>query len=129
MSTRLIKGYANDAGVDVELDHSVEFKPHSTTVVPLGINYVCQKNECGIICARTSAAKKGLIIANCPVDPDYKGDWHAIVHNVSDEHIIYPAGTAFCQIVFYRFNSAPAEIKKQGKRTVSAFGKTDIKEE
>ena len=121
-----VKGYADDAGCDVILKKDVIFNPQETQVIDLEVTATPKENTMGFLCSRTSAAKKGLIVAMCPIDPNYNGTIHAIVHNVSNDTIIYYAGEAFCQLVFVPIltNVVNAKIKKEGKRSSGNFGST-----
>lgn len=123
---RFIRGYVDDAGTDIVLTDPVIFKAHSTTVVDLHVKANIHVRESGFLFARTSAAKRGLIVATCPIDPNYSGSVNAVVHNVSDEDVFYGVGEAFCQIVVVPFVPVKADkIKKKGTRSDGAFGSTD----
>lgn len=123
---RLCKGYANDAGYDVLLSQSVYLKPFETKVVDLGIQATPNEGTMYILLPRTSAAKQGLYVAACPIDPDYTGNIHAIVTNLGSEYILYNEGEAFCQLVPIQLANCilKANVKKQGRRTDGAFGST-----
>ena len=77
-----------------------------------------------LICARTSAANKGLSVATCPIDANYTGEVLAIVHNTSNDIIKYKAGESFCQYVTCKINVADVPCKKEGKRSISNLGGT-----
>lgn len=123
-----LKGYKNDAGVDVILHENVTLKPKSMNVIDLGISVKVRKGEMAFLVSRTSAAKNGVLVMQCPIDADYSGTINAIAYNFNDSPIVYPAGSSFCQIVYvpikYRIN---CETKKKGRRTNSKFGETDKK--
>lgn len=126
LNERFVKGYEDDAGTDIILTEGVVFEPHSTTVVDLKVKAHIHIKESGFLFARTSAAKQGLIVAACPIDPNYSGSINAVVHNMSDDRLFYGAGEAFCQIVVVPFIPVKADrIKKKGTRTDGAFGSTD----
>ena len=126
LNERFVKGYEDDAGTDIILTKGVIFKAHSTTVVDLNVKANIHVRESGFLFARTSAAKQGLIVAACPIDPNYSGSVNAIVHNVSDDDLFYGAGESFCQIVVVPFVPVKADkVKKKGTRTDGAFGSTD----
>ena len=122
-----VKGYAEDAGTDVTLKEDVTFLPMSTQTVRLHVCVTPHEGELAYLCARTSAAAKGLCVAMCPIDPNYCGEVLAIVHNVSNDIIEYKAGEAFCQVVSMPFTNLviPDKIKKVGTRTDSNRGGTD----
>lgn len=124
---RFAKGYMEDAGVDVILDRDVTFLPMSTTSVELNVQITPKENEMSFLCARTSAANKGLSVATCPIDANYSGNVSAIVHNMSNTVITYKKGEAFCQYVTCKIIvNRDTKCKKEGKRTVSKFGGTDV---
>lgn len=124
---RLIKGYKNDAGSDIILDNDVLLPAQMLSVVNLGkLPKTIPCGLCGIIAPRSSAARKGIFIANCPIDTDYCGDVHAIVYNTGHDCLHYKAGEAFCQLVVYGIAyDMDVEVKKKGSRTTGAFGSTN----
>lgn len=119
---RLSKGYESDAGVDIILDHDVEFLPHSTTEVSLNWNYNPQPNETGLLLLRSSAGKKGLSINTSPIDPGFEGDVSCIIQNNSDQIITYKKGEAFCQLVVLPFVTVSAPVRKFGSRGKGKYG-------
>ena len=129
MKVRLSKGYKNDAGYDVILNKDIVLKP-GLNVVDLEISIRVNEGEFAYLCSRTSSAKEGIFIHQCPIDADYTGNVHAIIQNMSGEYKLYNEGTSFCQIVYCKMGNCNEEyiIKKQGKRTDGAFGSTDKKE-
>lgn len=122
---RFMKGYAADAGVDIIMNKTVTFLPMSTTTIDLDVQITPERGQMAFLCARTSAANKGLSVAACPIDPYYTGNVSAIVHNMSNDVITYNKGEAFCQYVMIKIITPKAPAKKKGKRTVSKFGGTD----
>ena len=123
---RFKKGYEDDAGTDILLDRDVVFMPMSTTNVDLNVQITPQADEMAFLCARTSAASKGLSVATCPIDPYYNGNVTAIVHNMSNDIIVYHKGEAFCQYVTTKIiTDRVTEPKKKGRRTTSKLGGTD----
>lgn len=122
-----VKGYKDDAGTDVILKEDVTFMPMSTTKYDLKVQMIPKENEMGFLCSRTSAAAKGLIVAMCPIDPNFNGTVTAIVHNVSNNIITYRKGESFCQAVFtpiLQNLNDKAFIKKEGKRGDGKLGST-----
>lgn len=124
---KFVKGYVDDAGVDIILQEDATFMPMSTVNYNLHIQYTPKEGQMAFLCARTSAAAKGLTVATCPIDPNYTGDVMAIVHNISNDIIEYKKGQAFCQLVVVDIETLKdgIKIKKKGKRTTSNLGGTD----
>lgn len=126
---RFTKGYEDDAGVDVVLKNDVTFLPHSTCSVDLNVKVTPKKGEMAVLCARTSAAIKGLNVAMCPIDANYTGDVTAIVHNISNNVVEYKKGESFCQWVGIKLSSIKnisdeIVVKKKGKRSDGKLGST-----
>lgn len=123
---RFSKGYDADAGIDILLDKKVTFMPQSTTRVDLNVYITPDIGKMAFLCARTSAAAKGLCVAMCPIDPNYTGIVTAIVHNISNDIIEYNVGEAFCQVIGTDAHDAANAyvVRKQGKRTDSKLGGT-----
>lgn len=118
------KAYENDAGMDIIMDKDCIFLPHHTTTLPLDLKFTPEKGEMALICSRTSAAKKGLIVAMSPVDPEYNGNLTAIVHNISNNLIEYKKGESFCQLVVIPINVRNCETRCNGNRTDGKLGST-----
>ena len=120
------RGYEADAGADIILKQDVMFMPMSSTSFSLKVKVTPKEGEMAILCSRSSAAAKGLIVAMCPIDPNYTGEVLAIVHNVSNSIIKYKQGEAFCQVVTIPFNKTDvnAVVKKEGKRSDGNLGST-----
>lgn len=121
------KGYLADAGTDIILSKPAIFLPLSTTAVNLNVGCTPDEGYMAFLCARTSAANKGLVVATCPIDPNYTGMVTAIVHNVSNNVVTYERGESFCQIVAVptaKIESGPTLIKNTGKRTDGKLGST-----
>lgn len=124
---RFSKGYKNDAGVDIIIDRPIVFAPKQITSFNLGVSIIPKKNHMAIIAPRSSYAKQGLIVCNCPIDADYTGDVHAIVYNGSDYPISCAKGQAFCQVMMIKIKTIKnVEIRKHGKRKTGNFGSTNV---
>lgn len=124
---RFVKGYEADAGVDILLDKDVTFLPMSTSTIDLNVKVIPKEGFMGVLCARTSAANKGLNVAMCPIDPNFNGNVTAIVHNISNKIIEYKTGQAFCQVVMLPISySIESKVKKDGKRSNGKLGSTGV---
>lgn len=124
---RFVKGYYDDVGVDVLLDRDVTLLPMSTQPVPLNVQVTPEVGKFAFLCARTSAAAKGLHVAMCPIDPNYTGNVIAIVSNISNKIVEYKKGEAFCQVVMTEFiNNTTVTCKKKGVRSNGNLGSTGV---
>lgn len=125
--TQFKKGYRDDVGIDICLDHDVRFGPFETKVIDIGVNIPTRPYRSIMMCARTSAAKQGIIVNQCPIDPNYEGNPHIIAHNCSPNIVTFEAGKAFAQL--YAFDCQDLqidfEVKRCGYRCDNNFGSTD----
>ena len=123
---RFKKGYIADAGTDVILDRDIVILPMSTMAVDLNVTVTPNEGEMAVLCARTSAATKGLCVAMCPIDANYTGNVTAIIHNVSNQILSYKKGEAFCQVVGLPITNCTGDVyvKKPGKRSDGKLGST-----
>lgn len=126
-SNYLTKGYAEDAGLDIALKKKVTFEPKSVKCVDLDVVITPIKNTMSYLVSRTSAAAKGIYVASCPIDANYRGTINAIVYNFSDEQIVYEKNEAFCQLVTVPIvkPNCKYKVKKKGKRSYGKFGSTN----
>ena len=125
--TTFKKGYKDDIGIDICLDFKVIFKPFETKVIDTGISIPTRLYRSVMMCSRTSAAKQGIIVNQCPIDPNYNGNIHIIAHNCSNNVVIFDPGKAFAQLYAFDCQEIPVEveIKQSGSRSNNAFGSTD----
>lgn len=122
---RFSKGYQEDAGIDVLLTEDVVFMPHSTRCVDLNVQVTPHTGHMAFLCARTSAAAKGLSVAMCPIDPNFTGNVTAIVHNISNKIVRYNKGDSFCQVIYTKFHDpGNYTVRKKGKRSDGKLGST-----
>lgn len=128
--TQLCKGYKDDIGIDVCLDYDVRFEPFQTLVLDTGLQLPTNYRRSIMMCARTSAAMRGIIVSQCPIDPNYSGTAHIIAHNCSNEIVEFSRGEAFAQIYAFDIQEIPVDIKikKPGIRENHGFGSTDKEE-
>ena len=125
--TTFKKGYDSDVGIDICLDYDVTFRPFETKVIDIGVNIPTRAYRSIMMCARTSAAKRGIIVNQCPIDPGYEGNAHIIAHNCSSHTVTFEAGKAFAQMYAFDCQDVPVdfEIKRYGCRYGNNFGSTD----
>ena len=125
--TRFSKGYKDDVGVDICLDHDVILEPFETKVINIGTPVPTRQGVATMMCARTSAASKGIIVNQCPIDPNYDGNAHIIVHNCSNKRVVFPQGVAFAQLYAFYIQQPNIDysVKRHGYRGDNAFGSTN----
>lgn len=120
----IVKGYEDDAGVDLLLPEDVYILPFETKVIDVISPVKLTEREVGLILPRTFAARAKLYVASCPIDPHYYGPLGIIVTNLSHETQTFKQGTAIAQLMVFRFEPIKCRTRKRGKRSDSRFGKS-----
>lgn len=123
----------NDAGFDLSTKTSVVIYPGETVFVPTG--YCPDKHDIpdgsvGLVFARSSLSKKGLLLANGVgvIDSGYEGEVLVALHNLTDSPVVLEEHERIAQIVVLRLESLSelyAEpAKSSRKRGKGGFGST-----
>lgn len=84
-----VRANATDAGLDLKSKETVYLKPNIRTMVGTGVSVKIPKNHVGMLFARSSLSKKGLLLANAVgvIDSDYRGEIMApLVYVPMDPH-------------------------------------------
>lgn len=112
-----IKGYENDAGVDIVLDDNIIIRP-GYNEIELPAIYTPGKGEVAFLVARGSTAKKGIFPIPVAIDTDYDGPIHAFIINTSDRTYAFGPGERICGIVNLKLGEdrVSYKIAKSGNR-------------
>lgn len=115
---KYVRGYKNDAGVDIVLDDYLTIRP-GLNVVDLPATYTPGEGEVAFLVPRGSTAMKGIFPIMVAIDTDYKGIIHGFVVNVTDTTHVWKPGERAFGIVNLKLGEdrVKFEVAKQGKRT------------
>jgi dUTP pyrophosphatase len=105
----------------------VVLAPGHRAMVPTGIYSELPENVEAQIRSRSGLAlKNGIVVLNAPgtVDPDYRGEWHVILHNVSREPFAILDGARIAQAVFADTLQLTFELPEAAVRGAGGFGST-----
>lgn len=130
---RPYRQHDGDAGADLEARIPHIIYPHETIMVKTG--YTPQKfdippDAVGLVFARSSLHKKGLILANSVgvIDSGYEGEVLVPLHNLTDSPVVLEEHERIAQIVVLRLENLSelyAEpAKSSRKRGQGGFGST-----
>lgn len=87
------KGTADSAGWDLCCIDDVTIPPRSNLTIPISERFVFGASHLfGKIEARSSAARRGIIVRGGIIDSDYRGPISVMLTNTSDEEYSCPAG-------------------------------------
>ena len=114
---KFVKGYAEDAAVDIILDDVLEIAPGYQTVV-LPCKFTPGPNEVAFLLARSSTAKKGIFPIPVAIDTGYEGIIHAFVVNTTDRKQVFMPGERAFSIVNLALGKdrVKYDVAKPGKR-------------
>ena len=117
-----IKMHKTDCGYDCFLPEDIIIKAHEVKKIDLKVSIKLKKNECAIICARSSIAIQNIICNTSPIDCGYNGPVHAIVHNISNNDMLFKSKDRICQIVIFNIPFKKERFISKAKRNNGSFG-------
>lgn len=115
---RYVRGYKNDAGIDIILNDYLTIRP-GLNVVELPAKYTPGEGEVAFLVPRGSTAKKGVFPIMVAIDTDYTGIIHGFVVNISETTHVWKPGERAFGIVNLKLGQDRAKftVVKDGKRT------------
>jgi dUTP pyrophosphatase len=93
------RAHAGDAGLDLYALESFSLAPQEGRVCRTGIAVALQPGTVGMICDRSSMAKRGVKIAGGIVDAGYRGEIHVVLWNLSQAQVEVQAGDRVAQML------------------------------
>lgn len=86
--------------------------PHETKLIPLGFAMeIAHLNAFAMIVSRSGLARDGIVVDSAPkvIDPDFRGEVHVPIKNLSDHPYIIEEGQRIAQMIFQEFFEATFE--------------------
>ena len=120
------KKYVHDAGMDVYLNNDTLIKAHETVDIPLGFGLGVPTGFMVQLIERSSIAKLGITTHISPVDPDYSGEIHLIVTNLTNEDKSFTKGERIAQLVMVPiayFEITKENIERRNTNGLGSSGK------
>ena len=93
----------------------------STKTLPTGLSIELPEGYAALVCSRSGlAAKHGIQVLNAPgvIDSDYRGEIGVILHNNSDNCVVFRAGDRIAQLMI-------VPVLQVDWVSVDALGETD----
>lgn len=117
------------AGFDLFSTENVTVEPHSTSKIDTGIAIAVDKNQVGLIFARSGLAiKQGLRPSNCVgvIDADYRGNVIVALYNDSNIEREINIGDRIAQLIVMNYDSELEECQEldDTERGEGGFGST-----
>lgn len=121
------RAHVDDAGLDLYALEDVVVEAGQGRMARTGIAMAIPEKHVGLICDRSSLAKKGLKTAGGVVDAGYRGEVQVVLWNLSRDAIRVAAGERVAQMLILPIATpAPVEVKDLGQTTrgTGGFGST-----
>ena len=121
--------HVRDAGLDLfapEKEGAYIVHPHSTLHVDTGVYVELPANTVGFIKSRSSMFKAG-IMTDGVIDECYRGSIGVMLHNSTDEPLVFCAGQRIAQLVIVPCvytDLVPTDILSNTDRGEDGFGST-----
>lgn len=123
---KLYRAHENDAGADVYSTINAVLAPGTTTKIPLGFGLELPDGYAAFIFPRSGLASNGIVCELPPIDSGYRGEVHAIVSNVGNNHYTISDKDRIGQLVVVPIVVADFidyDIKERGDGAFASTGK------
>ena len=121
------RAHADDAGLDLYSLEDAELAPGQGRVVHTGVAMAIPAGHVGLVCDRSSMAKRGLKTAGGVIDAGYRGEVGVMLWNISTVTHALKKGERIAQLLVIPIATpAPVDSDDLGEtaRGVGGFGST-----
>lgn len=122
----LTRHHHNDAGADICSPDTLDIYPYEIKKINSGISIEMPDGFMGLVMPRSSTGSKGLIPVLSPIDSGYRGTFHMIMQNLSNEVIHIEAGDRIAQLVIIPCLCCDFVEDINDYRYNGAFGSTGV---
>lgn len=121
------RAHPDDAGLDLYSLEDAELLPGQGNVIRTGIAIAVPFGHVGLVCDRSSMAKRGLKTAGGVIDAGYRGELGVVLWNISGAPQSVKKGERLAQLLVLPVATpAPVEVEDLGltARGAGGFGST-----
>jgi dUTP pyrophosphatase len=121
------RAHPDDAGLDLYSLEDAELLPGKGNVIRTGIAIAVPFGHVGLVCDRSSLAKRGLKTAGGVIDAGYRGELGVVLWNISGSPQSVKKGERLAQLLVIPVATpAPVEVEDLGltARGAGGFGST-----
>lgn len=112
------RAHADDAGLDLYALEDAELLPGVGRVVRTGVAVAIAAGHAGLVCDRSSMAKRGLKTAGGVIDAGYRGEVGVMLWNIARQAQVVKKGERIAQLLIIQV-ATPSPVASQD------LGKTD----
>jgi dUTP pyrophosphatase len=119
------RAYEHDAGLDLFSLNSFKLAPGETFPVATGIAVEIPVGFVGLCRDRSSMGRKGISVLAGVIDSGYRGEILVVLHNLTQEHFEFEAGSKIAQMLLLPVSTMPTfEVEELGtsERGEKGFG-------
>ena len=121
------RAHADDAGLDLYSLEDAALAPGDGKVVRTGVAVAVPAGHVGLVCDRSSMAKRGLKTAGGVIDAGYRGELGVVLWNISGAAQAVKKGERLAQLLIVPV-ATPAPVESESldetARGASGFGST-----
>jgi dUTP pyrophosphatase len=121
------RAHPDDAGLDLYSLEDAGLAPGEGKVVRTGVAVALPAGHVGLVCDRSSMAKRGLKTAGGVIDAGYRGELGVVLWNISGQPQSVKGGERLAQLLVLPVATpAPVEVEDLGvtARGAGGFGST-----
>lgn len=121
------RAHPDDAGLDLYALGETILEPGQGGLVPTGVAVALPAGHVGLVCDRSSMARRGLKVAGGVIDAGYRGDLGVVLWNLSAQAQRVGPGERVAQLLVIPISTpAPVETTDLGDtaRGAKGFGST-----
>lgn len=121
------RAHPDDAGLDLYALEDADFEPGQGLVVRTGVAVAVPEGHVGLVCDRSSMARRGLKTAGGVIDAGYRGELGVILWNISGQAQRVGRGERLAQLLLVPVATPPVrEVDELDAtaRGVNGFGST-----
>ena len=121
------RAHPDDAGLDLYALEDASFEPGEGLIVRTGVAVAVPAGHVGLICDRSSMAKRGLKTAGGVIDAGYRGELGVVLWNISGQAQRVGKGERLAQLLIVPVATpAVREVEELGAtaRGAGGFGST-----
>lgn len=93
------RAHADDAGLDLYAAEEIWISPGQGKTTRTGVAFEIPVGHVGLVCDRSSMAKRGLKTLGGVIDAGYRGEVHIVLWNLSAESVHLKPGERIAQLL------------------------------
>jgi dUTP pyrophosphatase len=98
-SSAMCTAYPGDAGADLSCSVDTVIGPYAVGEISTGVRIALPTDAWGLIIARSSTRRLGLLIYHGVIDSGYRGEMIIVISNITPNSVMVTRGTRLAQLI------------------------------